>query len=748
MEKTTQTLESLNAMEKAIIDVYWSDHCRHITFNTPLELENSPDFIQEALKTYQRQRQFVHSEKIIDKPITLMDLVTISMKEQKKKGTVPNLIDDKIEENAATRRVMVNGKAYRISFKNETHNSPTEIGPYNGGATCTGGLQRDLLASRGCPYQGMRITGASDPTNEYIMPGKLPQKQISTEAAAGFSYYATSLGLTTGYIHEIYHPDYVAKRMELGWGASVVDESLIRIEEPVAGDRAFLIGGKTGRDGIGGATGSSKTQDEKSLKDDLAQVPAGVPEIECQLISLYKDHEFLAIVKKSNDFGAGGVSVAVGEIASSLDIYLDRVPLKAGQEDMTALEIAISESQERMAIVTSSKDHAKVLALCDKYGLEVSHIADVTDTGFVNMFHKGVKVVSLERKFLKSPLLPATRKVYFKQPDMTENPFAGKKSATFRSMVLDTMTNLENCSQQGLAQMFDQVDKNTVLKPYDGKKGKTKTQGTVCLIPVEGNVSVVTIAAYGYDPYIAKWSPFHGGQAARLDSIAKIIALGGDYKDILFTDQEYYASPITPEKLGAPFAALLGANYISAAFGRPAVGGKDSMSGSYKDIDVPPTLVSFALADGNIKNVKSQAFQKSGSAVGVIFATKADGLPIDLERLKTQWDYFIAQRNAGNIISVRAIGPGGIVGEIINGGLGNDIGFKFGDNIPQDILNNKCYGSLLFEIKDGAKLDPAVVCVIGQTTAESSIQFGNEKIGFGEILTASEARLAPVFCVK
>ncbi|MCL2615851.1 MAG: AIR synthase-related protein [Dehalococcoidia bacterium] len=748
MGKTTQTLESLNAMEKAIVDVYWSDHCRHITFNTPLELENSPDFIQDALKTYQSQRQFVHGENISNKPITLMDLVTISMKEQKKKGTVPNLIDDKIEENAATRRVMINGKAYRISFKNETHNSPTEIGPYDGGATCTGGLQRDLLASRGCPYQGMRITGAADPTNEYTMPGKLPQRQITTEAAAGFSYYATGLGLTTGYIHEIYHPDYVAKRMELGWGASVVDESLARIEDPIAGDQVFLIGGRTGRDGIGGATGSSQNQDEKSLSDNISQVPAGVPELERQIIKLYCDPEFLKIVKKSNDFGAGGVSVAVGEIASSLDIYLDRVPLKEGQEDMSALEIAISESQERMAIVTGMADHAKVVALCDKYGLEVSHIADVSGSGFLNMYFKGEKVVSLEREFLKTPFLPDTRKVYFKQPDTALNPFSGKKFTSFRGMLFDTMTSLENCSQQGLAQMFDQVDKNTVLRPYDGKKGKTKTQGTVCLVPVDGNDSVVTIAAYGYDPYVAKWSTFYGGQAARLDSIARVLALGGDYKDILFTDQEYYASPITPEKLGAPFAALLGANYIAAAVGRPAVGGKDSMSGSYKDIDVPPTLVSFALAEGNVKNVKSQAFQKSGSAVGVIFATKADGLPLGLESIKALWDYFITQRNAGNIISARAIGAGGIIGEVVSGVLGNDLGFKFSDAVSQDILNNKCYGSLVFEIKDGVELDPALVCVIGHTTDESAIQFGDEKIGLAEVLSASEARLAPVFPVK
>ena len=748
MEKPVHALDNLNDIEKAILDVYWSDHCRHITFNTPLILENYPDFIQEAFKTYQSQRQFVHAEKIADKPVTLMDLVTIGMKEQKKKGTVTNLIDDKIEENAATRRVMVNGKAYRISFKNETHNSPTEIGPYDGGATCTGGLQRDLLASRGCPYQGMRITGAADPTNEYTMPGKLPQKKITTEAAAGFSYYATGLGLTTGYIHEIYHPDYVAKRMELGWGASVVDESLARIEEPVAGDQAFLIGGRTGRDGIGGATGSSTTQDEKSLSENVSQVPAGVPEIERQIIKLYCDPEFLAIVKKSNDFGAGGVSVAIGEIANSLDIYLDRVPLKDGQQDMTALEIAISESQERMAVVTSAIDHDKLLALCDKYGLEVSHIADVTDTGFLNMFYKGEKVVSLERAFLKTPLLPAAKKIYFKQPDIAQNPFAGKRFSAFRDMVLDTMTSLENCSQQGLAQMFDQIDQNTVLKPYDGKTGKTKTQGTVSLIPVAGNNSVVTIGTYGYDPYIAKWSPFHGGQAARLDSMAKVLALGGDYNNILFTDQEYYASPITPEKLGAPFTALLGANQVAAAFGRPAVGGKDSMSGSYKDIDVPPTLVSFAIAEGDTKNVKSQAFQASGATVGIITATSPDGYPIGLDTIRSQWDYFIAQRNAGNITSARAIGAGGIIGEVVNAALGNEIGFRFSADTPQDILNNKCYGSLLFEIKDGVNLDSDIVHVIGQTTAESSIQFGDETIELGEILAASEARLASVFPVK
>jgi phosphoribosylformylglycinamidine synthase len=738
----------LNGTEKAITDVYWSDHCRHTTFNTPLEFEGAiPDIMRPAFELYEEQRRYVHGEKT-NKPMTLMDLATIGAKEQRKKGNVPNLVDDVHEQNACTIEVIVNDEPYRISFKNETHNSPTEIVPYDGAATCAGGLQRDLLAARGRPYDGIRITGSADPVCGDTMPGKLPQRQITTEAAQGFRDYMDGLGLRTGYIHEIYHPGYAAKRMELGFGVSAVKSGHVRIEQPAAGDIVILIGARTGRDGIGGATDSSRQQDERSVKDDAVRVPKGVPETERRIIELYADPEFLALVKRCNDFGAGGVSVAVGEIADGLDIFLDKVPLKEGQEDMTPCEIAISESQERMAVVVAEKDSTKVMELCERYGLDAAHVADVTDTGYMNMYHNGIQVVSLERNLLNNPELPDVRRIMIRTPDAGKNPFLGKKYDNFRDMVIDTMGDPENCSQQGLVQMFDRSNDLSVLPAYDGITKKTRTQGTVSIIPAEGNRSAVTIAAYGYDPYVAEWSPFHGGQMARLDSMAKVIALGGDRKDIFFTDQEYYATPVNSEKMGAPFAALLGANHISAALGRPAVGGKDSMSGSYKDIDVPPTLVSFAIADGDIKNVRSQAFQAPGSKVGVILVTQDDGSPIDTDAIKKRWDHFIGLRNAGKILSARALGAGGMISEVVNGCLGNETGFTFEDSVSKDILNGKYYGGLLFEIADGAEFDPAIVRVIGHTTDEKTIRLGEESVKLDDILKVSESRLASVFPIR
>lgn len=757
MEKRKE-LKDFNPIEQEILSVYWSDHCRHTTFNThitDIKVEGDDKFkkqIKKSLENYEKQRKAVHGDKLNKKPITLMDLATIGMKN--KRAGNPNFgtanasfVDDKIEYNAATIMTTIGGKKYRISFKNETHNSPTEVCPYDGAATALGGAVRDIMAARAYPYQAMRVTGCADPTSKNTMAGKLPQKKITTEAAQGFSDYGKGLNLTAGLVHEIYHEDYVAKRMEAGFIAGVVEADKIRIEEPVAGDIVVLIGARTGRCGVGAATASSKVQNEGSMADEGSKVPKGDPILERRIVELYREPKFLKLVKKCNDFGAGGVSVAIGEIADSLDIYLDDVPQKDGMT-LTPLEIAISESQERMAVAIDPADMFELLELCQKYNLEATRVANVTDTGYMNMYYKGELVVSLERAFLNSVGDVRTQEIVIKAPDMELNPFLGKHCDSFQQLVIGTMSDLNSCSQQGLGKVFGQSNFFTALQPFDGRYKKTPTQGSVMIIPVQGNKTAVTISTLAYDPFIAKWSPYYGGQVARLDSLAKVLALGGDYKDTFLTDQEYYASPTTPEKFGHPFQALLGANDVSAAIGPVAIGGKDSMSGSYKYIDVPPTLISFAMCPANIKTVSSQAFKKHGSKVGLISASDENGMPLDFEIIKKKWDYFIAQRNSGNILTARAIGSGGIIAEVCNASIGNAIGFKFDESLLIDELNNKSYGSLIFEIKDGAKIDKSLIRIIGETTKEVWVKHGEKSVFLDEILKASEKRLAEVFPIK
>jgi phosphoribosylformylglycinamidine synthase len=713
--------QKVNEIEKEILAVYNSDHCRHTTFHThitDIKIEGAEDFkkkINASLENYKNQRKFVHGEKLGQKPITLMDIATIGMKYQRKKGQLQDHVDDKIEYNAATISRTINGKKYRISFKNETHNSPTEVCPYDGAATALGGAVRDIMAARAFPYMGMRVTGCADPTNSETMPGKLPQKKITTEAAQGFADYGKGLGMPTGYLREIYHPDYVTKRLECGFVAGVVAAEHARIEEPVPGDVVVLIGGKTGRDGVGSAVASSQTQDEKSISTEGSQVPKGDPELERRIVELYRNPDFLKLVKKCNDFGAGGVSVAIGEIAESLDINLDLVPQREGA-NLLPVEIAISESQERMAVAIDPKDLDAVLNLCKKYNLEATKVADVTNTGFMRMFHKGEQVVNLCRKFINEDSDIRTQNILIKAPGQKPKT---KTFNSFRELVLGTMTSLENCSQKGLNQIFGVKDEHA--------------QGSVMLVPVPDNKSTVSITTFAYDPYIAKWSPYFGGIAARLDCLAKIIALGGHYKTTYLTDQEYYASPTTPEKFGHPFQALLGANEVSSFFGIAAIGGKDSMSGTYKDLDVPPTFISFAIDTADIKNTATQSFKKAGSQVGIIQATN------DLAQTRENWDWFISERNKGNILTARAIGSGGIIAEICN--AATKFGFKFNDNIDLSTLNEKSYGSILFEMKAPQK----GVQILGETTKEKSIQFKNESISLAEIKKASEEQLATIF---
>jgi len=739
-------------IELKVLDTYWSDHCRHTTFGTKLTNvrvdDSNPNFrneITKALENYQADRQEVHGG---SKPVTLMDLATINMKRQHKLGNLPDFVDDQIENNACTIKTNVNGVPYQVLFKNETHNHPTEIEPFGGAATCLGGAIRDPLSGRAYVYQAMRVSGSADPTVpiEKTIPGKLPQRQITTGAANGFSSYGNQIGLATGHVNEKYHPGYMAKRMEVGFVVGAVPESQINKSEPTAGDIVLLIGGRTGRDGIGGATGASKSHDEQSLTDCGAEVQKGNAPTERKIQRLFRNAAFSKFVKKCNDFGAGGVSVAVGELANSLDIDLSRVPVKyAG---LNAMERAISESQERMAVVISAKDLQKALAMCDAENLEATQIAQVTNSGYLNMFFDGEKVVSLNRDFLNAAGAKRTQDVTIPAPN-NGNPFIGQNYNSFREMVLGTMSDLNVASQKGLVEKFDStVGGRTVLHPFGGKTQNTPTQGSAMLIPADGNCSATTIATQGFDPYVSQWSPYHGAQAAILDSLAKLVAIGGDYKKAYLSLQEYMPRQTSPEKWGQTMAALLGANETMRDFGLAAIGGKDSMSGTFKDIDVPPTLVSFALAVGEAQNVITPEFKKPVSNVGILDVTHKNGAHLEIDEIKKKYDYLVEQIREGNVAAAYAVGAGGIVEAVSKMALGNEIGFKFNDGIREYLLNNKYYGSIVVETKKGVHLDGNMVTPIGSTTAEKNIALDGDKVSLDDVLKAYESRLEPVFRTK
>jgi phosphoribosylformylglycinamidine synthase len=740
-------------IELKVLDTYWSDHCRHTTFSTEIkdikiDSENGAfrNEISNALVNYANDRFYVGSSQ---KPITLMDLATVNMKRQHKLGNLPDFIDDKIENNACTIKTKINGVPYQVLFKNETHNHPTEIEPFGGAATCLGGAIRDPLSGRAYVYQAMRVSGASDPTVaiEDTLPGKLPQRQITQGAANGFSSYGNQIGLATGHVREHYHPGYTAKRMEVGFVVGAMPENQINKEEPTAGDIILLIGGRTGRDGIGGATGASKSHDEQSLATCGAEVQKGNAPTERKIQRLFRNAAFSRLVKKCNDFGAGGVSVAVGELADSLDIDLSKVPVKyAG---LNAMERAISESQERMAVVISKKDLQKALEMCAAENLEATQIANVTDSGYLNMFHDGEKVVALKRDFLNGAGAKRTQDVVIPSPNTEIKPFMGERFNSFKEMVLETMSDLNVASQKGLVEKFDStVGGRTVLHPFGGKTQNTPTQGSAMLIPHEGNYSAATLAATGFDPFISEWSPYHGSKAAVLDSLAKLVAMGGDYKNAYLSLQEYMPRQTTPEKWGQTLAALLGANEILRDFNLAAIGGKDSMSGTFKDIDVPPTLISFALTIGDAKNVITPEFKKPQANVGFIDAVHPNGEIIKSQDIKKRFDYVAEQIRAGNIVSAYAVGAGGIIEAVSKMALGNEIGFKFDGDIPQRMLNNKYYGSLVVETKSGVKLDNNIVYALGQTTDEKAISLGGESVSLAEILKAYEKPLEPVFKTK
>ena len=617
--------------EIKVLDTYWSDHCRHTTFMTQIkdvEIEDGKfnEIIKETYSKYVEARNTIYIDR--QKDMCLMDIATIAVKELKAAGKLEDL-DESEEINACSVNIDVNvdGKIekYLLMFKNETHNHPTEIEPFGGAATCLGGAIRDPLSGRSYVYQAMRVTGSADPRTslEDTLHGKLMQKKITTEAANGYSSYGNQIGLTTGQVTEVYDEDFVAKRMEIGAViAAVPKENVIR-KRPEKGDIIILLGGKTGRDGCGGATGSSKEHSEESIETCGAEVQKGDAPNERKIQRFFRNKEVAQMIKRCNDFGAGGVSVAIGEIAESLDINLDLVPKKYDGLDGT--ELAISESQERMACAIDAENKDRFIELAGFENLQATHVATVTDTGYLRMFWNGKAIVDLNRAFLDTNGKKQQTDIHVPKVD-EENTFfnTGKikvEGETISDKFDSVLKDLNVCSQKGLVEKFDNtIGSNTVLLPFGGKYQRTPIQGMVAKIPVlDGKTTTSSIMTFGYNPKIGKWSPFHGALYAVVESICKLVAVGGDYKTTRLTFQEYFEKLGKDKtKWGKPFSALLGAYYAQKEFEIPAIGGKDSMSGTFEHINVPPTLVSFAVDTVDAEYVVSQEFKKAGSVLAVI----------------------------------------------------------------------------------------------------------------------------------
>lgn len=732
--------------EMKMIDTYWSDHCRHTTFLTRLEeIDIEWDLLKDIYGKYIESRKFVYQDR--KKDISLMDVATIVAKELKKRGVLKNL-DESEEINACSIKanIMVDGKEeeYLIMFKNETHNHPTEIEPFGGAATCLGGAIRDPLSGRVYVYQAMRVTGCGDPrqTIEETLPHKLPQRKLTNEAARGYSSYGNQIGLATGQVAEIYHPGYVAKRMEIGaLVGAAPSKNVIRLR-PEPGDKVILLGGRTGRDGCGGATGSSKAHNSESLTSCGAEVQKGNAPEERKIQRLFRDPEVTKLIKRCNDFGAGGVSVAIGELADGLEINLDKVPKK--YEGLDGTELAISESQERMAVVVADKDVENFINLAEKENIEATVVAKVVEEPRVKMYWRNKVIVDLSREFLNTNGDVKNANAKITKPLDAENYFVSKQVSDIEKTWKETITDLNCCSQRGLVERFDStIGANTVIMPFGGKYQLTPAEGMVARIPtLEGYTDAGTIMTYGYNPYIASWSPFHGAVYAIVESVAKYVALGGDYKKAYLTLQEYFEKLRNePERWGKPLAALLGAYYVQEQLQIAAIGGKDSMSGSYNELDVPPTLVSFCIGDVDTTKVVSNEFKKVNSKVYVLKTKMGKENIIDFDDLKENFELVHKFINDGKVLSASTIKNGGIADVITKSCIGNKIGFKFSNT---DDLFTPLYGSFVLETSED--IDNAKLELLGTTTSEKTIVVNeNVVLDLEELIKLWEEPLEKVF---
>ena len=735
--------------EMKMIDTYWSDHCRHTTFLTRLEeIDIEWDLLKDIYGKYIESRKFVYQDR--KKDISLMDVATIVAKELKKRGVLKNL-DESEEINACSIKanIMVDGKEeeYLIMFKNETHNHPTEIEPFGGAATCLGGAIRDPLSGRVYVYQAMRVTGCGDPrqTIEETLPNKLPQRKLTNEAARGYSSYGNQIGLATGQVAEIYHPGYVAKRMEIGaLVGAAPSKNVIRLR-PEPGDKVVLLGGKTGRDGCGGATGSSKAHNSESLTSCGAEVQKGNAPEERKIQRLFRDPEVTKLIKRCNDFGAGGVSVAIGELADGLEINLDKVPKK--YEGLDGTELAISESQERMAVVVADKDVENFINLAEKENIEATVVAKVLEEQRVKMYWRNKVIVDLSREFLNTNGDVKNANAKITKPLDAENYFENKQVSDIEKTWKETITDLNCCSQRGLVERFDStIGANTVIMPFGGKYQLTPAEGMVARIPtLEGYTDAGTIMTYGYNPYIASWSPFHGAVYAIVESVAKYVALGGDYKKAYLTLQEYFEKLRNePERWGKPLAALLGAYYVQEQLQIAAIGGKDSMSGSYNELDVPPTLVSFCIGDVDTTKVVSNEFKKANSKVYVLKTKMGKENIIDFDDLKENFELVHKLINDGKVLSSSTIKNGGIADVITKSCIGNKIGFKFNNT---DDLFTPLYGSFVLEVAED--IDNAKLELLGTTTSDKAIVVNeNVVLDLEELIKLWEEPLEKVFPTK
>ena len=750
--------------EIRVIDTYWSDHCRHTTFLTRIQNVDIQEGrftapVKEAYESYLQSRKFVYGDK--EKDVCLMDIAVMGMRELKKRGLL-NDLDESDEVNACSIvvNVDVNGKneEWLVMFKNETHNHPTEIEPFGGAATCLGGAIRDPLSGRSYVYQAMRVTGSGDPRTSIddTLPGKLPQRKITTEAAQGYSSYGNQIGLATGQVAEIYDEDFVAKRMEIGAVIGAAPRKNVKREKPKAGDVIILLGGRTGRDGCGGATGSSKEHTEESLLTCGAEVQKGNPITERKIQRLFRKPEVSTMIKKCNDFGAGGVSVAIGELAEGLRINLDAVPKK--YEGLDGTELAISESQERMAVMVAKENVDAFIKASKEENLEATPVAEVTDDRRLVMYWRGKAIVDIKRDFLDTNGVKQNTNVLVAAPLEEEYYFAGipkeaeDYSKDLRDAWIRNLQRLNVCSQKGLVERFDStIGAGTVLMPFGGKYQLTPSEGMAAKIPVpDGDTNTGTLMAFGDNPSIAKWSPFHGAMFAVIESVAKIVAMGGNHKKIRLSLQEYFEKlGKDPKKWGKPFSALLGAYYAQTKIGIPAIGGKDSMSGTFKDMNVPPTLVSFAVATMDVNYTVSSEFKKAGSKVVLIpLKINENGVP-DFAQLDKNYAAVHQMIMNRKVLAAHTVRSGGISEAISKMCFGNMIGFKFEASVDARRLFEPLYGSIVLELDESLNLDELLKDVeyefLGVTQEKRTIDFGNVGLDLVELCQKWQEPLEKVF---
>ena len=745
--------------EIKVIDTYWSDHCRHTTFSTAIEdvtfeIGKLNNAAQKSYEAYLKSRDFVYGQ--TDRDETLMDIAVITMKEMRKRGMLEDL-DISEEINACSIKVNIEtdkgNEEYLVMFKNETHNHPTEIEPFGGAATCLGGAIRDPLSGRTYVYQAMRVTGAADPTVPVgdTIKGKLPQRTITLGAAHGYSSYGNQIGLATGQVSEVYHPNYVAKRMEVGAVIAAAPKENVVREEPKNGDIVILLGGRTGRDGVGGATGSSKEHTEDSINQCGAEVQKGNAPTERKIQRLFRNPEVAKMIKRCNDFGAGGVSVAIGELTRGLDINLDKVPKK--YEGLDGTEIAISESQERMAVVVNKENVDRFIELSNGENLEAVAVAEVTNTDRLRMYWRGKEIVNLKRSFLDTNGARQVTNVEVKLPD--EYPLAIGE-VDVKEEWISNLKKLNVASQKGLVERFDAtIGGGTVLMPYGGKDATTEQEAMVAKIPVLNGVSKdATIMSYGFNPELGMWSPYHMAYYSIIEAVTKLAAVGGDYRKARLTLQEYFEKlGKNPEKWGKPYAALLGAYQAQIDLGIPAIGGKDSMSGSFGSLDVPPTLVAFVVGVEKAENIISAELKEVGSNIVFLMSERNEDYTLKVEQYKNNLEKLHELILEGKVISASSVKFGGVAETLSKMAFGNKIGVKF-YNLNKEELFGLNYGSLVLEVKQDVNLDEefkgCAYKAIGCTVKDEAIISEEYDLNFklNTLEDACEEKLSKVFKIK